>query len=160
MNKDIEADIFGFSRAGGILLHPTSLPGEYGIGDLGKEAFRFVDLLHEYKQSIWQILPFGPTGYGNSPYQSLSTFAGNPFLISPELLRQQGLLSAGDIEIFDPSDHSTVDYSRVITHKRQILKKAYKNYQQKKMKSLIGEFDLFKKSNINWLDEFSTFVFR
>ena len=74
--------IFPFNRAGGILLHPTSLPGEYGIGDLGAEAYRFVDFLKTNKLHVWQILPIGPTGYGNSPYQCFSAFAGNPYLIS------------------------------------------------------------------------------
>ena len=74
------------SRQGGILLHPTSLPGPFGIGDLGPELYRFIDFLHSNRQQLWQILPLGPTGYGNSPYQLFSSFAGNPLLISPEKL--------------------------------------------------------------------------
>ena len=82
-----------FPRCSGILLHPTSLPGGYGIGDLGHEAYRFVDFLVAAQQSLWQILPLGPTGYGDSPYQCLSAFAGNPLLISPDLLVADGLLT-------------------------------------------------------------------
>ena len=80
-------------RASGILLHPTSLPGEFGIGDLGGEAFRFVDFLVETGQTYWQILPLGPTGFGDSPYQCFSAFAGNPLLISPEKLVEDGLIT-------------------------------------------------------------------
>ncbi len=81
-----------FQRASGILLHPTSLPGDFGIGDLGPTAFEFVDFLARSGQTYWQILPLGPTGYGDSPYQCFSAFAGNPLLISPEKLVEDGLL--------------------------------------------------------------------
>ena len=77
-------------RSGGLLMHPTSLPGPYGIGDLGCAAYEFIDFLHKAKLSLWQILPLGPTGFGDSPYQSFSTFAGNHYLISPDLLRKEG----------------------------------------------------------------------
>ena len=90
-------------RSAGILLHPTSLPGRYGIGDLGREAYRFVDFLASTRQTIWQVLPLGPTGYGDSPYASFSTFAGNPLLVSLDRLCEQGdLLEAelGDIPAF------------------------------------------------------------
>jgi 4-alpha-glucanotransferase len=86
-----------FPRCSGILLHPTSLPGRYGIGDLGHEASRFVDFLVAAQQSLWQILPLGPTGYGDSPYQCLSAFAGNPLLISPDLLVTDGLLTPAEV---------------------------------------------------------------
>ncbi|MEP6705746.1 MAG: 4-alpha-glucanotransferase, partial [Acidobacteriota bacterium] len=82
-----------FPRGSGILLHPTSLPGEYGIGDLGPQAFRFVDFLARAKQTYWQVLPLGPTGWGDSPYSSFSAFAGNTLLVSPEKLIDDGLLS-------------------------------------------------------------------
>ena len=84
-------------RQSGILLHPTSLPGRYGIGELGPEALRFVDFLAETRQSIWQVLPLGPTGYGDSPYQCFSAFAGNPLLVSLDALAEEGLLSASDL---------------------------------------------------------------
>ena len=81
-----------FPRSGGILLHPTSLPGPYGIGDLGPQAYRFVDFLVDSGCNLWQVLPLGPTGYGDLPYQCFSAFAGNPYLISPELLLRDGTL--------------------------------------------------------------------
>ncbi len=87
-----------FERSSGILLHPTSLPGKYGIGTLGKEAFAFVDFLKKSNQKLWQIFPLGPTGYGDSPYQSFSTFAGNPYLIDFDLLIEENLLSQSDLE--------------------------------------------------------------
>ena len=87
-----------FPRASGILLHPTSLPGRFGIGDLGPEAYRFVDFLEGSGQQLWQILPLGPTGYGNSPYMSYSAMAGNSLLISLERLRDDGLLTDADLD--------------------------------------------------------------
>src|SRR5690606_26241676 len=89
-----EGTTLDFPRSAGVLLHPTSFPGRYGIGDLGEHAYRFLDFLAESKQSLWQILPLGPTGYGDSPYQSFSAFAGNPLLISPDRLVADGYLPA------------------------------------------------------------------
>ena len=86
-----------FPRSSGVLLHPTSLPGPYGIGDAGREAFRFVDWLVSAGQSLWQVLPLGPTGFGDSPYQCFSAFAGNPLLASPEQLLAEGLLAKDDV---------------------------------------------------------------
>ena len=86
-----------FARSSGVLLHPTSLPGPFGSGDLGREAFAFVRFLADAGQKIWQVLPLNPTGYGNSPYQGLSAFAGNPLLISLERLAEQGWLVDGDL---------------------------------------------------------------
>ena len=96
-----------FPRSSGILLHITSLPGRWGIGDLGSGAYQFVDFLASAGQRLWQIMPLGPTGYGDSPYQALSAFAGNPLLISPDMLRDEGLLHEEDLAdapIF--SDHA------------------------------------------------------
>ena len=87
-----------FQRAAGVLLHPTSLPSRYGIGDFGEAAYRFVDFLVESKQSYWQLLPLGPTGYADSPYQCFSAFAGNPLLISPDQLISDGYLTANAIK--------------------------------------------------------------
>ena len=86
------------TRTSGVLLHPTSLPTPYGIGDLGPTAYRWIDLLARARQSWWQVLPLAPTGYGDSPYQSFSAFAGNPNLISPDLLREDGLITAEELE--------------------------------------------------------------
>ena len=87
-----------FPRSSGVLLHPTSLPGPWGIGDAGPEAFKFVDWLVSAGQSLWQVLPLGPTGYGDSPYQCFSSFAGNPLLVSPDALLEDGLLERSDLE--------------------------------------------------------------
>src|ERR1700747_3817294 len=106
-------------RASGVLLHVTSLPSRFGIGDMGPGAFSWIDRLHEAGQSWWQALPFGPTGYGDSPYQALSSFASNGLLISPELLRKAGLLHENAYE--DSSSPSgVVDYGRVIQFKHRL----------------------------------------
>jgi 4-alpha-glucanotransferase len=99
-----------FPRAAGILLHPTSLPGRFGIGDLGAEAYRFADFLARAGQRIWQVLPLGPTGYGDSPYQCFSAFAGNPLLISPEKLVEEGVLSPADLDNAPSFPTQFVDY--------------------------------------------------
>ena len=103
-----------FERCAGILLHPTSLPGKFGIGDLGGEAYKFVDFLVAACQVIWQVFPLGPTGYGDSPYQCFSAFAGNPLLISPENLAEESLLSQDDLNSYPELDPSTIDYGRII----------------------------------------------
>ena len=101
-------------RASGVLLHPTSLPGPDGIGDLGPQVYRWIDFLVESGCGLWQVLPLGPTGYGDSPYQCFSAFAGNPFLISPEVLLQDGLLTEADVADRPdfPADHVEVDAAR------------------------------------------------
>src|SRR5437773_10022904 len=101
-------------RASGVLLHVTSLPSPYGIGDVGPAAVSWVDQLHDAGQSWWQALPLGPTGYGNSPYQSLSSFAGNGMLASPDLLIEEGLLNAGDCQEGRTLPKDAVDFDRVI----------------------------------------------
>ncbi|HVS00967.1 MAG TPA: 4-alpha-glucanotransferase, partial [Thermoanaerobaculia bacterium] len=104
-------------RASGVLLHVTSLPSPYGIGDVGPPAMAWVDRLHEAGQGWWQGLPLGPTGYGNSPYQALSSFAGNGLLVSPDWLVEEGLLRSGDCETH-PFPAAVVDYSAVLSFKR------------------------------------------
>src|SRR2546427_4792082 len=114
-------------RASGVLLHVTSLPSPYGIGDVGPAAVKWIDQLHDAGQSWWQALPLGPTGYGNSPYQSLSSFAGNGLLISLEWLIEDGLLRASDC--VPPSfSRTAVDYGMVILFKRRLLEKAWANF--------------------------------
>src|SRR5208337_3421041 len=113
--------------ASGLLLHVTSLPSPYGIGDLGSSASSWIDRLHNAGQSWWQALPLGPTGYGNSPYQSLSSFAGNALLISPEPLIMHGLLTAKDCESHFSAD--VVDYDSVILFKLQLLQKAWTKFK-------------------------------
>src|SRR5579864_6098942 len=106
-----------FPRASGILLHPTSLPSRFGIGDLGPHAYAFADFLADSGQRIWQMLPIGPTGYGDAPYQSFSAFAGNPLLISPEKLVEHGYLTEGDIANAPSLPEEEVDFGRVIPFK-------------------------------------------
>src|SRR5438270_2742881 len=126
-------------RSAGVLLHPTSLPGPYGIGDLGPSAYAWVDALVQAKQTWWQILPLGPTGYGDSPYQCFSAFAGNPLLISPQLLVQDGILNHGDLEgaRFQPN---VVDYGPVITFKNRMLARAWEIFQAGRGSGLRQQF--------------------
>src|ERR1051326_4456562 len=117
-----------FPRSSGLLLHPTSLPGHYGIGDLGEWAYRFVDFLELAGQTIWQVLPLGPTSYGDSPYQSLSAFAGNPLLISLDKLIGAGWLSGEDVASRPNFPEYQVDYGPVITYHNQMLNLAYRRF--------------------------------
>src|SRR5512143_3380047 len=117
------------TRASGILLHPTSFPGPHGIGDLGQAAFDFVDFLVKARQSLWQVLPLGPTGYGDSPYQSFSAFAGNPNLISPEQLVWKGLLPKQVLAATPVFPAARVDFGRVIVHKAGIFRQSYEHFK-------------------------------
>ena len=117
-----------FPRSAGILLHPTSLPGSYGIGELGTEALRFCSYLHESGIKIWQVLPLNPTGYGDSPYQSLSAFAGNPLLISLEALVAQGWLNQETLRSLPDFPEGRVDFSIVIPWKFSLLRKAASSF--------------------------------
>ena len=120
-----------YDRRAGILLHPTSLPSKFGIGDLGKEAFNFIDYLKMAGQTIWQILPLNPVGYGYSPYQSPSAFAGNPMIISPEDLVERGFLTEDDIKVpMQPFKASTVEFERVQSFKNSLLKKAFHTFKE------------------------------
>jgi len=114
-----------FKRAAGVLLHPTSFPSRYGIGDFGEAAYRFVDFLEASQQSYWQLLPLGPTGYADSPYQCFSAFAGNPLLISPDQLVVDGYLPASAVKEVPPFPTSVVDYGGVIFYKNQLFQKAF-----------------------------------
>jgi 4-alpha-glucanotransferase len=140
-------------RASGILLHPTSLPSRFGIGDLGPAAFEFVDLLTETGQRWWQILPLGPTGYGNSPYQSYSSHAGNPLLISPERLREDGLLSAADWADYPMFPEDRVDFDAVIAAKDRLFRRAFANFQPEP-----PGFREFQKANSGWLTDYARFM--
>jgi 4-alpha-glucanotransferase len=144
-------------RYSGILLHPTSLPGQFGIGDLGPAAFAWVDALASARQSLWQILPLGPTGYGDSPYQCFSAFAGNVNLLSPELMLRDGLLCALDVggQIF-PSDR--VDFGRVIPFKLGLLRCAWENFRAGQCASLREPFEHFCTEHHDWLDDYALFM--
>ncbi|MCX7037747.1 MAG: 4-alpha-glucanotransferase [Spirochaetes bacterium] len=149
---------FGGPRASGILLHPTSLPGPDGIGDLGPAAFRFLDFLEAAGQSLWQVLPLGPTGYGDSPYACFSSFAGNPLLVSLESLVGLGLLAASDLEeppVF-PSDR--VAYDRVIAWKLPLLSQAARRFLAGAGSPARGRFDAFCAAERWWLDDYCLFM--
>jgi 4-alpha-glucanotransferase len=143
-------------RASGVLLHVTSLPSPYGIGDLGPAAFAWVDRLHEADQSWWQALPLGPTGYGNSPYQSLSSFAGNWLLISPDDLIADGLLQASDTSGHSFSETS-VDYAAIFSFKLRLLEKAWANFNSGAGRDLRPAFELFCDEQAHWLDDYALF---
>jgi len=144
-------------RSSGILLHPTSLPGPYGIGDLGPAAYAWVDALVRARQTWWQILPLGPTGYGDSPYQSFSAFAGNPYWISPDALIKDGLLQREDLAGFSfPAER--VDFGSVIPFKVRLLAWAWENFQSGAAADLRPLFDSFCVEQASWLDDFALFM--
>ena len=119
-------------RKSGILAHPTSFPSKYGIGDLGKGAYEFVDFLEKSGQKLWQILPLGQTSFGDSPYQSFSAFAGNIYIISPDIFVKKGYLSKKDIEVVPEFDEKNVEYGKVINYKMSLFRKAFKNFKEDK----------------------------
>jgi len=144
-------------RASGILLHPTSLYNSYPIGDLGPTAFAFVDFLAKSGQSFWQMLPVGPTGKGDSPYQLGSAFAGNPLLISPDKLLEQGFLRRSDLKIFFATDSDKVDYLQAAYLKLQWLKQAFARFEKKPHSKQQSQFDEFIHTESFWLDDFALF---
>lgn len=148
-----------FERASGILLHPTALPGKHGIGSLGDEAIEFLDWLADAGQSYWQICPLVPTGYGDSPYQGFSAFAGNPNLISLENLKNLNLLNNTDLHSFEALPQGHVDFGSLIPLKKTALEKAWKNFRNglgpTEMKS---EYSEFKHRNAFWLNDFALFM--
>ena len=147
-----------YQRASGILLHPTSLPSRFGIGDLGESSYRFIEFLAASGQNLWQVLPLGPTGFGNSPYLSYSAFAGNPLLISPDILCGDGLLTKADLDAYPTLPDDRVDYDLVIKHKLPLLKKASDTFKNGNFHELRGQFDQFCQSNTYWLDDYSLFM--
>jgi len=147
-----------FPRRSGVLMHPTSLPGRFGIGDLGDEAYRFVDFLAAAGQSYWQVLPLSPTGYGDSPYQGLSAFAGNPMLISPERLVNAGHLSTDDLEALPHFPNDRVDFGPVIYHKTDLLNRAFANFHSQASADDRAAFDHFCEEQAFWLDDVALFM--
>ncbi len=148
-------------RMSGVLVHPTSFPSRYGIGDLGKGAEEFVDFLAASHQHIWQVLPLGPTGFGDSPYQSLSAFAGQPYIISPDLLKEDGLLTDEDLKDPPSSDPGKVDYGTVIPYKMGLLAKAYEHYlsmEGEEKEVLRKELEAFTKKDSYWLSDYALFM--
>ena len=150
-----------FERASGVLLHPTSLPSKFGIGDLGESAYKFVDFLAASGQKLWQILPLGPTGYEHSPYtMNFSAFAGNPLMISLEQLQSEGLLTPEEL---NPTEKVTdnphrVDFDAVTSRKTKILKQAYQRFQESLSKKANPEFEQFCKEQATWLDDYVLFM--
>ncbi|MCL4561228.1 MAG: 4-alpha-glucanotransferase [Chloroflexi bacterium] len=147
-----------FERSGGVILHPSSLPGPDGIGDLGPEAYRWINFLARSGFTLWQILPLGPTGYGDSPYQCFSAFAGNPYLISPTVLLDEELLTEEDLSKRPEFPPDRVDYGPVIEWKISLLDRAFKRFKRAKASPLHDEFNRFQKENESWLADFSLFM--
>jgi len=149
-----------FSRSAGILLHPTSLPSRYGIGDLGDTAYDFVNFLVESDQSLWQTLPLGPTGYGDSPYQSFSAFAGNPLMISPQLLVRDGYLPPAAIAPYKVPKfpEKKVDFGWVIHYKSKLLQEAHDHFLAKGSAAQKEAFDTFCEERGWWLNDYALFM--
>ena len=142
-------------RSSGILMHISSLPGKYGIGTLGKEAFEFIDFLNEAGQTYWQVLPLGHTSYGDSPYQCFSAFAGNPYFIDFDNLREEGFLKIEDYENIDfGEDRVKINYSKLFKNKMKILKKAYENSKEINKK----EIEIFREKNKFWIEDYAFFM--
>ena len=148
-----------FERSSGILFHPTSLPGKYGIGTLGKEAYAFIDFLKKSRQKLWQIFPLGPTGYGDSPYQSFSSFAGNPYLIDFDLLIEAHLLSEEDLrDVFFGDNEEYIDYGAIYNQKYPLLRKAYENFKSSDNHEMKENLEHFKRENASWLNDYSLYI--
>ncbi|MGB7412893.1 MAG: 4-alpha-glucanotransferase [Thermosynechococcaceae cyanobacterium] len=147
-----------FPRANGLLLHPTSLPGPMGIGDLGQAAYDFVDFMHLSGQRLWQILPLGPTAFGHSPYMCYSAMAGNALLISLDHLQERGLLEPDDLEIGMGFRSGIVSYELVETIKLPILEQAFQNFRQSATAAVQNEFAQFCQMRSHWLDDYAFFM--
>jgi 4-alpha-glucanotransferase len=146
-----------FPRTSGVLLHPTSLPSRFGIGDFGREAYRFVDFLAASRQSLWQVLPLGPTGYGDSPYQCYSAFAGNTLLISLEQLVTEGLLYADDLTNVPQFSDDRVDFQKAQNYKAPLLSRAFDNFKRSTNTGLRAEFETFNQQQSAWLEDYALF---
>ncbi len=147
-----------FPRAAGVLLHPTSLPGRFGIGDLGEPAYRWVDWLADSGLGLWQVLPLGPTGFGDSPYQCFSAFAGNPYLVSPETLVHDGLLDRDAVDRAPGFRDDAVEFGRVIEWKVGMLARAHERFASGPHDGALHEaFDEFRIRHAEWLDDFALF---
>lgn len=147
-------------RGAGILLHISSLPSVYGIGDMGNEARQFADLLHHNKQKYWQLLPLNPTeaGQGHSPYSALSSKAGNPLLISPDLLAKDNLLDKNEIDNYHLPESGKVDFESVLQNKTALLQKAFESFNRQQNSALQPGFQAFLKNEKDWLDDFALFM--
>ncbi len=144
-------------RASGILLHPTSLPGKYGIGTLGQEAFRFIDFLVKAKQKYWQVLPLGPTGYANSPYQCFSAHAGNPNLIDLDLLVTRHLLQQEDLNEIPDTGEGKVDFGSLQTVRSPLLEKAFHVFTEHASPTEKLRLRNFIKEQSHWINDYALF---
>ena len=159
MHFKTSADSHVNHRYSGILLHPTSFPSPYGIGDFGKGAYEFVDFLEAAGQHLWQILPLVPiTSFGNSPYQGFSVFAGEPLLISPELLQEKRLLAREDLQDIPDFDPVKIDYDLVREYKYGLYKKAFAAFLHTADKNLLEEYESFCEANAFWLNDYCLFM--
>ncbi len=147
-----------YKRSAGVLLHPTSLPGPDGIGDLGPEGYRWIDFLAKSGCSLWQVLPLGPTGYGDSPYQCFSAFAGNPTLVSPTVLMDEGLLTRKDLSARPDFPAERVDFGPVIQWKQKLLDRAFDHFRELAAKELSQAFEEFQSAQAGWLADFALFM--
>jgi 4-alpha-glucanotransferase len=147
-----------FNRSSGILFHPTCLPGPYGIGEIGPAAYRWVEFLSGTGCGLWQVLPLGPTGYGDSPYQCFSTFAGNPLLISLEALLKDDLLHPDDLVDHPHFPKDYVDFGNMIPWKNGVLDRSFIRYQHNHSKHLKAEIEQFQTTQAGWLDDFALFM--
>jgi len=147
----------GTGRASGILLHPTSLPGKYGVGDLGPEALRFAAWLQAAGARLWQVLPLGPPGYGESPYQLFSAFAGNPLLLSPDVLAERGWLTPADLSP-PPFPEDVVAFESVIPWKTELLRKAFAGFEQRASPDERAGLAAFAHANCSWLEPYARFM--
>lgn len=146
-----------FKRSSGVLLHPSSLPGRFGIGSLGKESFAFIDFLVESKQTYWQLLPLGPTGYGDSPYQCFSSLAGNPNLIDLDTMVSDGYLKPEDLMDIPAFPEDQVDYSWVQFYKKQKLQTAFTRFRNNSREDF-PTYEDFIRANSFWLDDYALFT--
>ncbi|MBR5897454.1 MAG: 4-alpha-glucanotransferase, partial [Lachnospiraceae bacterium] len=141
-------------RGAGILLAVSSLPSKYGIGTMGTEAYHFVDMLADLKQTYWQVLPLGPTGLGDSPYQSFSAFAGNPYLIDLEALADDGLLDLSTMSEYSwGNETDRIDYAAIFHNRFKVLRNAFENFNTND-----GDFEEFCKDNVFWLHDYALFM--
>jgi 4-alpha-glucanotransferase len=150
--------VIDLTRRAGILLHPTSLPGPFGIGDLGPAADAWIAWMAQARQTIWQILPLGPTGFGDSPYQSLSAFAGNPLLISPERLVEGGLISRADLDPMPSAASGRVEFAEVIDYKQRVLTRAFDRYRRLDRSPWRERMEAFFEAEQGWLADFALFA--
>lgn len=145
-------------RVSGVLLHPTSLPGPEGLGNIGPEAYRWVNFLKNSGTQLWQILPLGPTGYGDSPYQCFSAFAGNAYLVSSEILLDQGLLQESDLQDRPDFPEEEIEFSTALQWQLALLEAAFRNFKNQGQSEMLAQFEAFRNAEASWLRDYSLFM--